>query len=31
MLRTPIGRLRAIAIVEAISYLVLLFVAMPLK
>lgn len=31
MLRTPLGRLRAVAIVEAISYLVLLFVAMPLK
>lgn len=31
MLRTPVGRLRAIALVEGISYLVLLGVAMPLK
>ena len=31
MLRTPIGRLRAIAFVEGVSYLVLLCVAMPLK
>ncbi len=31
MLRTPIGRLRAIAIVEGVSYLLLLGVAMPLK
>lgn len=31
MLRTPIGRLRAVALVEAVSYLLLLFVAMPLK
>ena len=31
MLRTPVGRLRAIALVEGVSYLVLLLVAMPLK
>ncbi|UJR79115.1 DUF3817 domain-containing protein [Sandaracinus amylolyticus] len=31
MLSTPIGRLRLVALVEAVSYLVLLFVAMPLK
>lgn len=31
MLKTPIGRLRVIAFVEGISYLVLLCVAMPLK
>ena len=31
MLRTPIGRLRAIAFIEGVSYLVLLCVAMPLK
>lgn len=31
MLRTPVGRLRAIALVEGVSYLVLLVVAMPLK
>ena len=31
MLRTPIGRLRVIAFVEGVSYLVLLCVAMPLK
>ncbi|WP_205627083.1 DUF3817 domain-containing protein [Sandaracinus amylolyticus] len=31
MLSTPIARLRLVAIIEAISYLVLLFVAMPLK
>ncbi len=31
MLRTPVGRLRAIAIVEGVSYLLLLGVAMPLK
>ena len=31
MLKTSIGRLRAIGIVEGISYLVLLGVAMPLK
>ena len=31
MLRTSIGRLRAIGLVEAVSFLVLLGVAMPLK
>ncbi len=31
MLRTPVGRLRAIALVEGVSYLLLLGVAMPLK
>lgn len=31
MLRTPIGRLRLVAMIEAFSYLALLFVAMPLK
>ena len=31
MLRTPIGRLRVVAFVEGVSYLVLLSVAMPLK
>ena len=31
MLHTPIGRLRAIGFVEAISFLVLLLIAMPLK
>ena len=31
MLRTPIRRLRVIAFVEGVSYLVLLGVAMPLK
>ncbi len=31
MLRTPIGRLRAIGILEGISYLALLGIAMPLK
>ena len=31
MLRTPIGRLRAIAFIEGISFLLLLGVAMPLK
>ena len=31
MLRTPIGRLRAIGLTEAVSFLVLLGVAMPLK
>lgn len=31
MLRTPIGRLRVIAFVEGVSYLLLLGVAMPLK
>lgn len=31
MLRTPIGRLRVIAFIEGVSFLVLLCVAMPLK
>ena len=31
LLRTPVGRLRAIALVEGVSYLLLLCVAMPLK
>ncbi len=31
MLRTPVGRLRAIALVEGVSYLLLLGIAMPLK
>ncbi len=31
MLSTPIGRLRVISIVEGLSYLVLLGIAMPLK
>ena len=31
MLRTPIGRLRVIAFIEGVSYLLLLGVAMPLK
>ncbi len=31
LLRTPVGRLRAVALVEGVSYLVLLGVAMPLK
>jgi integral membrane protein len=31
LLATPIGRLRIIGFVEGISYLLLLFVAMPLK
>lgn len=31
MLRTPIGRLRVIAFIEGISFLLLLGVAMPLK
>jgi integral membrane protein len=31
MLRTSIGRLRAIGLVEAVSFLILLGVAMPLK
>ena len=30
-LKTPVGRLRLIAIIEAISFLVLLGIAMPLK
>jgi integral membrane protein len=31
VLKTPIGRLRAIGLVEGVSYLVLLGIAMPLK
>lgn len=31
MSRTPVGRLRVIAFIEGVSYLVLLGVAMPLK
>lgn len=31
MLQTPIGRLRAIGLIEGLSYLLLLGVAMPLK
>ena len=31
MLRTPLGRFRAAALTEGVSYLVLLGVAMPLK
>jgi len=31
LLKTPIGRLRAIALIEGISFLVLLGIAMPLK
>lgn len=31
MLETPVGRLRLVGLVEAISYLVLVFVTMPLK
>ncbi|MDM5157510.1 DUF3817 domain-containing protein [Bacillus sp. DX1.1] len=31
MLSTPIGRLRAIGLIEGISFLLLLFIAMPLK
>jgi integral membrane protein len=31
MLKTPVGRLRAIGMVEAVSFLILLGVAMPLK
>ena len=31
MLSTPIGRLRAIGLIEGIYFLLLLFVAMPLK
>jgi len=30
-LRTPVGRLRVIAFIEGVSYLLLLLVAMPLK
>ncbi|MBL0387507.1 DUF3817 domain-containing protein [Tumebacillus sp. ITR2] len=31
MLKSPIGRLRAIGIIEGLSFLVLLLIAMPLK
>ncbi|MVP00251.1 DUF3817 domain-containing protein [Paenibacillus lutrae] len=31
MLKTPIGRLRVVGFIEGISYLLLLFIAMPLK
>ena len=31
MLRTPLGRFRAVALAEGVSYLLLLGVAMPLK
>lgn len=31
MLSTPIGRLRVIGVLEGISFLILLFIAMPLK
>ncbi len=31
MLGTPVGRFRAIALIEGVSYLLLLAVAMPLK
>lgn len=31
MLHTPVGRLRAIGLVEGTSYLLLLLIAMPLK
>ena len=31
MLKTPLGRLRAVALIEGASYVALLFVAMPLK
>ncbi|KIL35899.1 membrane protein [Cohnella kolymensis] len=31
MLNTPIGRLRAVGFLEAVSFLVLLAIAMPLK
>ncbi len=31
MLNTPIGRLRAIGMIEGVSFLILLFIAMPLK
>jgi integral membrane protein len=30
-LQTPVGRLRAVAMLEAVSFLVLLFIAMPFK
>jgi len=31
MLKTPLGRFRAIALLEGLSFVVLLFIAMPLK
>ena len=31
MLNSKLGRFRAIALIEAVSYLILLFIAMPLK
>ncbi|WNG40394.1 DUF3817 domain-containing protein [Archangium violaceum] len=31
MLKTPLGRLRAVALLEGVSFVVLLFIAMPLK
>ena len=31
MLRTPLGRFRLVGILEGVSFLLLLFVAMPLK
>jgi integral membrane protein len=31
MLRTPVGRLRALGMIEAVSFLLLVGVAMPLK
>ena len=31
MLSTPVGRFRVIAFIEGVSYLVLLFIAMPIK
>jgi integral membrane protein len=31
MLKTPVGRLRAVGIIEGVSFLVLLGIAMPLK
>ncbi len=31
MLKTPVGRLRALGMVEAVSFLLLLSIAMPLK
>lgn len=31
MLKTPLGRFRAIALLEGVSFVLLLFIAMPLK
>ncbi|WP_375768129.1 DUF3817 domain-containing protein [Archangium gephyra] len=31
MLKTPIGRFRAVALLEGLSFILLLFIAMPLK